>query len=108
MIFTLLITILVEGCVVLVYAALRKRPAGILLRASLIVNVLTQVSLWAALRIFYQHYLITLIVVEIIIWLVESVLMYFLARGQLSPVNAIVLSLCMNAASLGVGWLLPV
>lgn len=108
MIFTLLITILVEGGVVLVYATLRKTPAGTLLRASLMVNVLTQIMLWIALRIFFQHYLITLIVAEFLIWFVESVLMYYFARGQLSPANAIVLSLCMNGASFGVGWFLPV
>lgn len=92
----------------LLYAALQKRPAGILLRASLVANALTQFMLWVALTIFFRHYLITLMVTEIIIWLVESALMYFLAKGQLNPVHAIVLSFFMNGASFVVGWFLPV
>jgi len=107
-IFTLLITILIEGCVVLVYSALRKRPAGDLLRASLLVNMLTQLMLWVALKIFFQHYLLTLIVMEVVIWLIEGILIYGLSKGQLSLSNAVFLSLCMNLLSFGIGWFLPV
>ncbi|HLA05885.1 MAG TPA: hypothetical protein VJ022_00460 [Anaerolineales bacterium] len=108
MILTLLVTILIEGTVVLAYSALRKRPAGPLLFASFIVNVFTQGALWVALQIFFRQYLTALFVAEILIWLIESLLLYHLSRNQLRPVHALILSLCMNLASFGIGWFLPV
>jgi hypothetical protein len=107
-IFTLLITILVEGCVVLVYCAWQKRPARRLLLASLVVNVLTQAMLWTALKIFFQQYILTLIVAEVLIWLVEGILLYFFTWKQLTMRAAILLSLWMNIVSFGIGWFLPV
>ena len=91
-----------------IYSILQKKPAGALLRASLIVNLLTQTLLWIALRIFFRDYLITLITAEVLIWLVEGALMYLLSGGQLMPFHALLLSLSMNLSSLGVGWFLPV
>ena len=107
-IFTLLITILVEGCVVFIFCAVQKRPAGRLLLASFMVNVLTQVLLWVALKVFFQNYLITLIVVEVLIWLLEGVFLHRLPGNNLNLRQALTLSLCMNAASFGIGWFLPV
>ena len=108
MIRTLLVTLFIEGCVVLVYCAVQKRPAGALVQASFIVNVFTQAILWLALRMFFRHYLIALIAAEILVWLVESVFMYRLPGNRLDLSQAMFLSLCMNAASFGVGWFLPV
>ena len=108
MIYTLLITLLIEGVVVLVYSAIRKRPAGDLLRVSVIINVFTQIILWIALEIFFRYYLTTLIAAEILIWLVESFLIHRLSKERLSLSNAVFLSLCMNLASFGIGWFLPV
>jgi hypothetical protein len=107
-IYTLPITILVEGCVVLLYCALQKRPAGKLLLASLFVNVVTQGMLWLALWIFFQQYIVTLLVSEVLIWLVEGILFYYLTGKQLTLWTVLLLSLCMNAVSFGVGWFLPV
>ena len=108
MIYTLLITLLIEGMVVLVYSAIRRRPAGDLLQVSFIINIFTQITLWVALRIFFRYYLIALIVAEVLIWLVESVLIHRLSRESLSLSNAVFLSLYMNLASFGIGWFLPV
>jgi len=107
-IYTLLLTLLVEGAVVFVYCAVHKRPAGALLQASFIVNVFTQAILWLALRMFFRHYLIALITAEVLIWLVESAFMYKLPGNKLSLSHAAFLSLCMNLSSFGVGWFLPV
>ena len=104
----MLATILVEGCVVFAYSTRHKKNAGKLLGASLLVNVLTQVALWAVLRIFFQQYLVALFVSEMLIWLVESFLLYHLVKEQLKLSDAFVLSLMMNAASFGIGWFLPV
>ena len=104
----MLATILIEGCVVFIYCTRHKKNAGKLLGASLLVNVLTQVALWAALRVFFQQYIIALFAAEMLIWLAESFLLYYLVRQQLKWSEAFLLSLMMNAASFGVGWFLPV
>lgn len=108
MISTLLVTVLIEGIVVLAYARLKQLPAGGLLRASLIVNVITQSLLWISLAIFFRHYLTALLTGEVIIWLAESLLMQRLSGNQLTWRQSVVLSLCMNLSSFGLGWLLPI
>jgi hypothetical protein len=105
---TLLVTILIEGIVVLAYARLKQIPAGNLLRASLIVNLITQSILWIALGIFFRQYLIVLFTGEALIWLAESLLMQRLSGNQLTRKQSVVLSLCMNLSSFGVGWFLPI
>ena len=108
MIPTLLVTILIEGIVVLAHARLMKKTAGNLLRASLIVNVITQSILWISLGIFFRHYLTVLLTGEVLIWLAESLLMQRLSGNQLTWRQSVVLSLCMNLSSFGLGWLLPI
>lgn len=108
MIRTLPVTILIEGIVVLAYCLYRKKSAGSLLVASLFVNLFTQTALWITLEFFYRNYTVALLTAEFFIWLVESLLMFRLSRGQLEFINAVVLSFCMNAASFGLGWFLPI
>ena len=108
MIFTLLTTLLIEGVVVLLYCVINKRTVSVLLQAGLIVNVFTQVVLWFLLQVFFHHYMITLIVVEVLIWLVEGLFLYWFPGSKLKFSQAMILSLCMNAASFGTGWFLPV
>lgn len=107
MIRTLPVTILIEGIVVYAYAVLTRKPAGHLLLASLVVNLFTQSLLWIALGIFHRQYLAALLIAEGFIWLVESLLMHRLSRGELNRAHAILLSLGMNLASAGLGWLMP-
>jgi hypothetical protein len=45
---------------------------------------------------------------EVLIWIIESILLYHFAANQLGMWEATFLSLFMNAASLAVGWFLPV
>jgi hypothetical protein len=107
-IVTVLATILMEGCVVFIYCAWRKKPVGKLIGASLLINVLTQIALWAVLRVFFQQYLLALFISEVLIWLVESLLLFYLVKEQLKLFEAVILSLMMNVVSFGVGWFLPV
>jgi hypothetical protein len=108
LIATLWITIVVEGVVVLLYSAVQKKPAGRLLIASIIANMLTQSLLWAILQVFFNHYLIALFMMEVLIWLVESLLLFHLSKGQMYLKSAMIVSLLMNLASFGIGWLMPV
>ena len=105
---SLLFTLFVEGLVVLGYAAWRKKPAGRLLLASVVMNIGTQSMLWLALNLFPDHYLATLVVAEPVIWLVESACLYGFPGTRLAWQEAALLSLAMNLASFGLGWFMPV
>jgi hypothetical protein len=105
---TLSITILVEGVVCLGYSIWRRKPIGSIFITSIFINLITQSLLWVTLNLFYNHYLITLCVAEILIWVIESFMLYGLRFNQLKIREAFVLSLLMNLSSFGVGWFLPV
>jgi len=107
LIVTLFITIIVEGSIIIGYSIWRKKPLRPLLLTSFLANLLTQSLLWAALIIFFRDYLVTLIVVEILIWVMESLLLYSVTANRVSLREAALLSLCMNGMSFALGWLAP-
>ena len=108
MIVTLLITLVVEAVVVLGYCVWKKKPVLSILLTSVIANLFTQSFLWTVLNLFFHDYLIVLFLAEILIWLVESFLLYHLPANQLRFQDAVFLSLTMNLASFGLGWFLPI
>jgi hypothetical protein len=71
-------------------------------------NLITQSLLWIALNLFFSHYLIALLVSEILIWLIESILLYSFPANQLGFMEALFLSLSMNLTSFALGWFLPI
>ena len=107
MIQTLAITILVEGLVCLVYCVWRKKPVRSILLTSVFANLITQSLLWIVLSHFFQHYLATLLIAEILIWLIESLFLYGFRLNHLSISESVFLSFVMNLSSFGFGWLLP-
>jgi len=108
LIITLLITIIAESAVVLVYSIWRKKPVRPILFTSIWVNIITQSLLWVVLNLSFQHYLITLLIAEILIWMIESVLLWFLPANRLRFADAVFLSLSMNLSSFALGWFLPI
>jgi hypothetical protein len=108
LIVTLLITILVEGAVVLAYCIWRKKPLASIFVSSVVANILTQSMLWVLLWVFFQSYFVMLLICEVLIWLLETFLLYIPRKNQLTLYNAMLLSLSMNVLSFGVGWFLPV
>jgi len=108
LIATLLITIIIEGLVVIRYSVGRKKTVRPILVTSVCANLITQSLLWIVLNFFFQHYLAALSIAEILIWMIESILLYSIPSNQLRFTEAMLLSLLMNLASLALGWLLPV
>lgn len=108
MIDSLLITIVIEGVIVFVYALWKHKPVGRILFASILANILTQPMLWVVLDLFFVHYLTTLFISEIFIWLIESVILRFFPGTQLGWKESMLLSLAMNLSSFSVGWFFPV
>ena len=108
MIATFLITILIESIVVGGYAFFRKKPIIHLLLACLFANLLTQPLLRLVLQVFFRDYLITLLIAEFWIWIIESAILFAYPRNRLRLREALGLSLAMNLASFAAGWFLPV
>jgi hypothetical protein len=107
LILTLLITIIAEGIVVIGYALWHRKPIYSILFTTIFANIMTQSFLWVVLLIFFQHYFTALITAEILIWMIESVLLYSIPANQLRFTAAIFLSLNMNLISFSLGWFLP-
>ena len=107
LIATLLITIIVESAVAMGYSVWRRTPVPPILFTSAGINLITQSFLWIVLDLFFRHYLLTLFIAEILIWMVESVLLYSVSANRLRLTEAILLSLGMNLTSLVLGWFLP-
>jgi hypothetical protein len=104
---TLAITVTVESVVCLLYSIWRKKPIGPILITSVFANLLTQSLLWIVLHLYFQHYLVSLYSAEVLIWIIESFLLYYFPGNQLRFREATLLSLAMNLASFGFGWFLP-
>jgi hypothetical protein len=105
---TLAITFLIESVVVTAYAIWRRKPLKYLLLSSLCANLFTQSFLWGALNLFPLHNLVTLFIAEVYILGMEAAILYLFRYNQLKLREAILLSLVMNLASFGIGWLLPI
>jgi len=108
LIYTLLITIILEGSIVLGYCKRSGKPLLPLLVTSVIANILTQSMLWIMLIVFFRYYVAALGIAEVLIWFVESALLAFPVKNQLKWTDALRLSLIMNLVSFGIGWFLPV
>lgn len=108
MIVTLLVTIVIEGVVVFIYSIWYAKPLRPILLTSLIANLLTQSLLWIVLNLFFQHYLVILCFAEILIWMIESFLLYRFPANKLRLMDAALLSLFMNLMSFATGLFLPI
>ncbi len=108
MIGSLVITIVIEGAIVLAYAFWKRKPAGRILLASLLANILTQSMLWVVLNLFFDHYRIALLTSEVCIVWIEGAFLRLFPDTRLTWKESIVLSLAMNVSSFSIGWFLPV
>jgi hypothetical protein len=106
--FTLAITIFIEGVIAFIYSRWQGKPLLPILLTSLFANLITQSILWIGLLLFFRHYWLVLIVLEIFIWLLESLLFYRIRVNQLTLKEAMSLSLVINLASFSAGLFLPV
>jgi len=99
---------MIESALVIGYSHWAKKPVKAILFTSICGNLLTQSLLWLGLSLFFWNYLATLLIAEILIWLIESILLYTIRPNHLNLKEATLLSLGMNAASFVLGWFLPV
>jgi len=104
---TLSITVTVESIIVIGYCVWRRKTIRPILLAGICLNFVTQFVLWVVLNIFFQQYIIALLVAEILIWVIEGLALYWIKANQLQWSEALSLSLVMNLASFATGWFLP-
>jgi hypothetical protein len=104
---TLLVTVIIESTVVIGYSRWGKKPAKPLLVTSIAGNLLTQSLLWVGLNLFFRNYLVALLIAEILIWILETILLYVIRLNHLNLREASLLSLAMNGLSFALGWFLP-
>lgn len=107
MVFTLLLTLIVESTILALLAYLTNRPIGSWLRTCLVMNVITQGFLWIVLSEFWFVYLPALAVAEVAIWGIESMMLFARPSNRLTLSQAAWISLVVNGASLSIGWFLP-
>lgn len=99
---------MIEGVVALVYCIWRQKPVWPVLVTTIVLNLGTQSLLWIALTLLFRNYLFVLLSAEILIWFIESVLLYSVRANGLNFREAVLLGLSMNLVSFAFGWILPV
>lgn len=103
------ITVLIETLVALIWSRKNRKPIQSILLTALAGNLLTQTALWTLLLLIaVQHYWLTLLIAEGVIWLTEGALLALVPTNRLRLHDALRLSLWMNLISFGVGLTLPV
>lgn len=90
------------------YCLWRQKPVQSNLLTSVCLNLITQSLLWLVLNVFFQHYLVVLLVAEIFVEVIEGLALYYVPSNHLLFIEAISLSLGMNLVSFALGWVLPV
>ncbi|OGO18319.1 MAG: hypothetical protein A2Z14_03910 [Chloroflexi bacterium RBG_16_48_8] len=102
------ITVAAEALLGLLYAVIRKQPKVVTIAMILLANTITLLPLWMiATFIDGDFNLLAIIFTEIIIWLVESAILYLTQRRSIPFWEAAVLSLILNGTSFLMGLFLP-
>jgi hypothetical protein len=107
---TFLATLLIEIAVGFLYSIFRKLPKVRLLTIILLANLITQPILWLVLAAT-EGMGITLgltVVLEILIWLIEALILFFTMRDQIKFFEAAGISLLINGISFSVGFIFAI
>ena len=104
------LTAVIELALGWLYSRWRDRPRRVVLTMILVANLVTLLGLsinpWTD-PIFYFSWM-DILIFEGIIWLVEAVILFLPLRKSIRFSEALLLSLALNAASFGMGLLLPI
>lgn len=101
-------TLAVELILGLIYALWRKHPLFYLLTVILLMNMITQPILWMTLSsTFVGLSVVRTLIAEVIVWLVEGWILLKALPGRVTNKEAFLLSLVLNLASFGIGYILP-
>jgi hypothetical protein len=103
------VTIAIEGLLALLYAILRKRSKITTLTMVSLANLVTVPIFWfSAPNTIASNYIIFTIIGEIVIWLMESAILYLTQRDSTRFQEMLLLSLILNGCSFLIGLLLHI
>jgi hypothetical protein len=106
----MLATLAIELPLAIGYLLWRKRSAVYLLTIVLMMNIITHALLSYFMGAFFDLtaiHLLWILVCEFVIWIIEAAILAFALRKEARFLEALLLSLVLNGASFGIGWLLP-
>jgi hypothetical protein len=106
----LLATFAVEVPIAVAYIRWRRRPAVFLITIVWAMNTVTHPLLSVAVVAFYPltgYSLAWILFFELVIWIIEAAVLAVAMRKEARFREALLLSLVLNAASFGIGLLLP-
>jgi hypothetical protein len=107
----LLATLAIEMPIAVAYILWRRRPAVVLLTVVWTMNVITRSLLSFAVIAFFPrmggYSLRWILFAELLIWIIEAAYLTLAMRKEARFGEALLLSLVLNGASFGIGWLLP-
>jgi hypothetical protein len=102
------ITMAIEVILGLIYSVIRNRSKLTTTTMIILANTITLLPLWSIIRnINGDFQIIFIIIAEILIWLVESVILYLTQRKTIRFREATLLSLILNGISTLIGFFLP-
>lgn len=100
-------SLVIENLIALIYTRIRSRPRIETLTFVTMVNMITLPAIWLASFYISSYEFAIIIVIEVVVWLVETGGLYMLQRREIDIKEAAILSLAMNSASFFIGLLLP-
>jgi hypothetical protein len=101
-------TLITELLLGVIYTFWRILPKMQTLTVILLLNLITQPALWLSVSGFSGHYPILIVLfAETVVWLMEGVGIFLALRKRIGIGEALLVSLVLNAASFGIGLLLP-
>lgn len=101
------IGLVIENVIALIYTKIRSRPKIETLTFVTLANMVTLPALWIAAFYIGGYEFYALLVIEVVIWIVETVILYILQRREIDLKEAALLSLLINGSSFLIGLLLP-
>jgi hypothetical protein len=104
----ILITVIIEAILGLLYAVIRNRSKLTTITMVILANMITILPFWAVASFMSGDYhVLFIIIAELLIWFVESVILYLTQRKTIRFWEAVLLSLILNGISTLIGLFLP-
>lgn len=106
-IYAFVFTLAIEGFMSLVYLKYTKTPVKKIVYGVLLANVFTH-PLFVMASTIFAYKMTTIIMLETIVWLVEAWIVNKVQGKQFPFKTILILTIILNAASFGIGLLLPI
>ncbi|MGB9672828.1 MAG: hypothetical protein ACPL3P_01700 [Anaerolineales bacterium] len=107
MLLTYCLTVTIELPILFFISHKWNLSAGLLFCTCMVVNLITQSLLWFSIGFFSASYWYGFILLEMIVFMVESLLYYFVFQSKIQYKQAFWMSLTANGVSFLIGLMMP-